>query len=93
MDSFVNNTTMDAAKAAQLKDFEIDYTSQDVKMPAINLFLELGRLVDKQLKDKITDKRKKNNSGNSASSEYKESPLEKHLLVDDVTIGAMSKSM
>ena len=89
MSSFIKSTETDAARVAQTKDFEIDYTSADIKVPAINLFLDLGRLVDKQLKEKMTDKKRKKNS----NDDFDETPLEKHLLMDDSTIGAIPKSM
>ncbi len=53
----MRNTNSDAAKNAQTKETEVDYTSADIKVPAINLFLDLGKLVDKQLKQKMTEKK------------------------------------
>jgi hypothetical protein len=72
MSSFVKSTENEAAKAAQTKDFDIDYTSADIKVPAINLFLDLGKLMDKQLKQTMLEKKDKGGK----MKEKTEEPLE-----------------
>ena len=56
-------------------------------MTAINLFKDLGKLIDRQIKEKITDK------GKRRKQQDKDSLVEKHLIVDDNTIAAMPFSM
>ena len=90
MSSFVKSTENEAARNAQTKDYDIDYTSADIKVPAINLFLDLGKLIDKQLKETMIVKKEK---GGAKRGENMEESMSKHLLMDDGTIGAMPKAM
>lgn len=54
MEEFVNNTSKEAEKVAMTRDFDVEFKSSDVKLPAVKLFVDLGRLISKQIKDKRT---------------------------------------
>ena len=56
---FLSNTNTTAATFDQTKEIEVDFSSIDVKIKAITLFSDLGKLVDKQLKQKMLDKTSK----------------------------------
>lgn len=44
---FLNNTNKDAERFSQTREIEVDLNSIDVKIQAIKLFGELGKLVDR----------------------------------------------
>lgn len=88
MQEFVNNTSKEADTIAQLRN-EHDFQQSEVKMPAINLFIELGRLFDQQLKKRMTEQKAIKKKGEQLGPQ----PMEKHLLIDDQNITAMSKQM
>lgn len=78
---FVNDIHKEAEKTSAERD---EVQSPDVKILAVSLFSELGKLFDKELKQKITKGKKHQKEGNT---------IQKHLLIDDHEIGAMSQSM
>ena len=47
MEEFVNNTSKEAEKVAQTRYFDVEFKSSDVKLPAVKLFIDLGRLLSK----------------------------------------------
>ncbi len=52
---FVKDIRKQADESAQIVDKEVDLTSQEVKIPAIQLFDELGKLFDKELKHMVSN--------------------------------------
>ena len=55
LSTFLHNTNKDAERFSQTAEFEVDLNSIDVKIQALTLFQEIGKLVDKQLKQKMVD--------------------------------------
>ena len=55
---FLHNTNKDADRSSQVRDLEIDPSTVNVKLPALKLFADLGRLVDRQLKHQIINDQK-----------------------------------
>jgi len=47
LNEFLNNTNKDAERFSQTREIEVDLNSIDVKIQAIKLFSELGKLVDR----------------------------------------------
>ena len=45
--TFLQNTNKDAERVSQTSEVEVDINSVDVKIQAIKLFQDLGKLVDK----------------------------------------------
>lgn len=60
--------------------------ANDVKITGIKLYDEIGKLFDKQLKQRISDHNK------SGARKEKET-VESHLLMDDHQIGTINKNM
>lgn len=54
---FVEDLHKDSERASNVREIDLTLTS-DVKIPAVTLFDELGRLFDKELKIRITDQKK-----------------------------------
>jgi hypothetical protein len=54
MEHFVNNTSLEADKMAQIREAQ-DFQHSEVKIPSVQLFTELGRYFDRQLKQQMTD--------------------------------------
>lgn len=47
---FLNNTNKDAERSSQVRQFDADLSTIDIKILAVGLFNQLGNLVDRQLK-------------------------------------------
>jgi hypothetical protein len=56
LNNFTQNTNKDADMNAQLSDVNVNFTSQEIKIPAIHLFSELGAHINSELKSRITNK-------------------------------------
>ena len=80
---FVSDIHKEAEGKSQERDENVGL-AQDVKIPALQLFDELGRLFDKELKNRIT---------NSKKTSTKQQTIEQHLLIDDHSIGTMDRNM
>lgn len=75
---FVNDIHKDADKKhSQVREMDVNI-SNDVKIPAVALFDQLGSLFDKELKQRITNGKK-----NSQKRENQNKTVEQHLLIDD----------
>ena len=82
---FVNDIHKEQQEMTQMKDLDV-HLSQEVKVPAIELFDELGRLFDKELKHRVTTTK--------ASNKKKlEDQITGSLMVEDSQIGTMNRNM
>lgn len=80
---FVNDIHKEAEnKATQHTQVNI---TQEVKIPAIELFDQLGRLFDKELKTRLTKVK--------TSKKQTDDSIERHLIIDDHEIGTMNRNM
>lgn len=80
---FVNDIHKEAEnKATQHTQVNI---TQEVKIPAIELFDQLGRLFDKELKTRLTKVK--------SSKKQNDESIERHLIIDDHEIGTMNRNM
>lgn len=53
MEHFVSNTSLEADKIAQIRE-EQDFQHSEVKIASVQLFTDLGRYFDRQLKQRMT---------------------------------------
>ena len=58
MGMFVRDRGSEKAQEA-INDFKLQTDDANIKVTAINLFKDLGKLIDRQIKEKITDKGKR----------------------------------
>ena len=88
MEHFVSNTSVEADKIAQIRE-EQDFQHSEVKIPSVQLFTDLGRYFDRQLKQRMTDSK----SQSKKDDTFDPSPIEKHLIIEDQHFSSMSKTM
>lgn len=77
---FIRDLGDTSKEPSQMADVGNDFSTENVKTPAITLFSELGQLFDKELKNHMTSVKRKSGITDK---------IEKHLLVEDNNVGSI----
>lgn len=62
LSEFTCDTEKQADISAQLADLDVNFTSKEIKIPAISLFSDLGQFFNAELKQKMTERKSGRNS-------------------------------